>query len=528
MEFQFVNSTVADPSVPQDVKVRNMIRKQAMKKASAERKKDGNYGKHNLRQLPVFVYNQDDLPIEPKVKEILTPPTSESSSSSSPQSEDSSTVDRPSPPTTKLEQKRYQHAMVERQRLWAKLSLAESLSAGMSAKGYEATSMKNDFNILDLATLATLHVGRFTRGALSNSPDNLIQQLRAKCDPQFTYLSFLPSRYEQVGILSDAANCVIARARNIVSPNKNWEGAVVTFYLRALRSLQKALDDPQRQYQADVLCATEVLALYELLDPSGDPSAWVRHTAGASRLIQLRGPRAYNTEFEKALFMGHTVPILTEALFQGQHCFLQQKPWQRVLRSCILDTPHLSDRSEIVISLVMLKAFIPGYFKDVSYIICKPELPGIPSVALTAAGLRELRLDLLAWYDRYQIYIRDRPSVLTGSIDYDNHCKVISTYLSCILITNRLLTALSVVERSDLEAHSLECTIQAFRLEEEVKYSSTQTSLFLAQTVGVSTTIKMTTYDWNGLNSSDDRADGVISRMTFETWNNICGRKLPA
>jgi hypothetical protein len=320
MDFQFVNSTVEDPSKPQDVKVRNMIRKQAMKKASAARKKDGNYGKHNLRQLPVFVNNTTDLPIEPKVIEILTPPKSSTSSStsSSPSSEERDPLTPPK--ETRVQHKRSQHAMVERQRLMARLALAESLSAGMSAKGYELTSMKNDFNILDLSTLATLHVGRFTRGALSNSPENLIQQLRAKYDPQYTYLSFLPARYEQVGILSDAANCVIARARNIVSPNKNWEGAIVTFYLKALRSLQKALDDPRRQYQPDVLCATEILALYELLDPSGDPSAWVRHTAGASRLIQLRGPKNYNTEFEKALFMGHTVPIVST--YHSIHCTL--------------------------------------------------------------------------------------------------------------------------------------------------------------------------------------------------------------
>jgi len=198
-----------------------------------------------------------------------------------------------------------------------------------------------------------------------------------------------------------------------------------------------------------------------------------------------------------------------------------------VLRSCILDTDHLTDRSEIVISLVMYKAFIPGYFKDVSYIICKPDVPGIPAVALTAAGLRELRLDLLAWHDRYQQYVRDRPYICPGTIDYDNHCKVISTYLSCILITNRLLTALSVVERSVLEAHSLKCAEQAFKLQEEVQATSTQTSLFLAQTVGVATTVQMTTHDWNGMNNSDDRNDGVLARTTFEGWNNICGRKLP-
>jgi hypothetical protein len=308
MDFQFVNSTVTDPGVPQDVAVRNLIRKQAMKKASAARKRDGNYGRHNLRQYPVFVYDQANAPIEPtvEIKEIgslkksESPPAGHIISAVSPKQRDSRVV-----------VKKKEDSPIERQKLLARISLAESLSSGMSAKGYELTSMKSDFNILDLSTLATLHVGRFTRAALSQNPDHLIYQLRSKYDPQFTYLSFLPPRYGEVGCLSDAADCVIARARYIVSPNKTWESAVYAFYGRALRSLQKALDCPKQRFLPEVLCATEILALYELLDPSGE-TAWVRHTAGAARMIQLRGPKSYNTDFEKALFMGHTVPIVSE------------------------------------------------------------------------------------------------------------------------------------------------------------------------------------------------------------------------
>jgi hypothetical protein len=47
----------------------------------------------------------------------------------------------------------------------------------------------------------------------------------------------------------------------------------------------------------------------QLLDPSGE-TAWIRHAAGAARLIQLRGPDNYSTDFEKALFMAHTGPIV--------------------------------------------------------------------------------------------------------------------------------------------------------------------------------------------------------------------------
>jgi hypothetical protein len=298
--FQFVNSTITSPTVPQDLAVRALIRKQAMKKASAARKRDGNYGKHNLRQYPVFVYDQENTVIEQTVEV-----KSERSNSSSPPRSAGSPPYNVQPVQSKKEK-----SAIERQRLLAKLSLAEGLSNGMSAKGYELTSIKHDFDILDLSALATLHVGRFTRAALSQNPEHLVHQLRSKYDPQITYFSYLPSRYEQIGVLSDAADCVMARARYIVSPNKNWESAVLSFYVKALYSLQKALDCPKLRYKPETLCATEILALYELLDPSGE-TAWVRHTAGAAKLIQLRGPKSYKTEFEKALFMAHTVPIVS-------------------------------------------------------------------------------------------------------------------------------------------------------------------------------------------------------------------------
>jgi hypothetical protein len=36
----------------------------------------------------------------------------------------------------------------------------------------------------------------------------------------------------------------------------------------------------------------------------------IRHSAGAAKLIQLRGPKKYETEFEKALFMAQTFTIV--------------------------------------------------------------------------------------------------------------------------------------------------------------------------------------------------------------------------
>ncbi|RAL68026.1 hypothetical protein DID88_008749 [Monilinia fructigena] len=133
------------------------------------------------------------------------------------------------------------------------------------------------------------------------------------------------------------------------------------------------LDSPKTRYKPEVLCATEILALYELLEPSGE-AAWIRHSAGAARLILLRTPESYTTDFERALFMGHTGPIMTEALLNGERCFLEQPAWQNLLLSIICKEEYytISDRSEIVVHLIMTKSNIPGTFWDMTQILCAP------------------------------------------------------------------------------------------------------------------------------------------------------------
>ena len=299
MEFQFVNSTINAPTVPRDLAIRALIRKQAMKKASAARRRDGNYGKHNLRQYPVFVVDQENNNGQTivEVKE----------QSSSPDESSSSTSEKSISPYDGGKHLKEEHKAVrsngnkadkngngiDRQRWLATLTLTENLPGSLSAKGYELTSMKSDFDILGLSTLATLHIGRAARAALSQNPYHLIYQLRSH--KQWSYLSYLPSLYGHVPCLSDAADCVIARARQIISPHENWEAAVITFYVKALDSLQKALDNPKQRYRPEVLCATEILALYEVCSYPRRPENSTLLTYLDSFLIPLERQHGFGT-----------------------------------------------------------------------------------------------------------------------------------------------------------------------------------------------------------------------------------------
>ncbi|KAH8670130.1 hypothetical protein BGZ60DRAFT_29241 [Tricladium varicosporioides] len=506
IEFQFVNSTVDAPSVPRDLAVRALIRKQAMKKASAARRRDGNYGKHNLRQYPIFVIDQEIKNEVPTVRELVE--------------------EKPLPENKPKPRQQARRATKEKDYAVKEIS---SLSPSLSAKGYQLISIKSDFDILDLSTLATLHVGRAARRALSEDAHHLVRQLRSH--KRWSYLAYLPQLYGHFPCLSDATDCVIARARQLISPHKNWESAVITFYVKALESLQKALDNPAQRYRPEVLCATEILALYELLDPSGE-IAWIRHAAGAARLIQLRGPDRYKSDFEKALFMAHTGPIMTECLLNNERCFLEEPEWQTVFRSVITeDDFKISDRSEITVSLIMLKGFVPGFFHDITNITCLGGDPDLEYINAVAAGLRHLTSQLSRWHERYVVITECYPDMLPGSPEYDGHCKVFSTYLSCLMISSRLLSVLSTHDRAGLEDTSQELADQMLELNAKIQSSSRQTSLFMAQTLGVAKSIKITQKSWQQYCRSSEEVYTEIglplARTQVRRWCEVIGRKMP-
>jgi hypothetical protein len=255
-EFQFVNSTVDDPTIPQDLATRALIRKQAMKKASAARKRDGNYGKHNLRQYPVFLFDENNNVDGETSAKVWDQGKDFQCDALEPIRAFEHTGKKKARTSVKVAQ----NEEISNTERW--LAKHTSIPASPPAQGYELATIKSEFDILDLSNLATTHINRAGRAALSQNPYHLIHQLQST--KQQSYLSFLPSRYGQIPCLSDATDCVIARARHLVSPNTVFEAAVIAFYVKALDSLQRALDHPRQRYQPEVLCATEVLALYEV------------------------------------------------------------------------------------------------------------------------------------------------------------------------------------------------------------------------------------------------------------------------
>jgi hypothetical protein len=204
------------------------------------------------------------------------------------------------------------------------------------------------------------------------------------------------------------------------------------------------------------------------------------------------------------------MPQMTEALLNGERCFLEQDAWKSVFRSVIVEDSLISDRSDIVIGLMILKSNIPGLFVDVTAIIYHPD-PDPTNIHTIACKLQQLRADLLTWHKSYEFLISCAPAIFPNTAEFDRRAKVFATYLSCQIVTSRLLGAISPTERVELEEETQILARQMLDLEQEVKSTPSGACMFMAQTLGVSQFTIASSADWLQGEDRSRRSSGSIS-----------------
>jgi len=214
------------------------------------------------------------------------------------------------------------------------------------------------------------------------------------------------------------------------------------------------------------------------------------------------------------------------------------------MRSAIMDDVLIADRSDIVVELMILKSNIPGFFTDVTKLMLSPN-PNRARIKSITLRIHQLRVDLLKWNSDYEFLLNRAPPIFAGSAEYDRRCKVFATYLSCVIISARLLGALSPNERVELEEDTQTYAAQMQEMELEVKSTSSAAALFMAQTLGVAQATIATSEDWlqgeriaklesispEGFASVSPESEGgeptgLIDFWKFARWNKLCGRKM--
>jgi hypothetical protein len=227
---------------------------------------------------------------------------------------------------------------------------------------------------------------------------------------------------------------------------------------------------------------------------------------------------------------------MTESLLNNERCFLAQPAWQAVFNSVIDPTSpshSISDRSAIVIAILILKSRVSALFADITAAICPPPSPSpspshspyTPSLKDLTNQAHTLRTSLLTWHETYTSLLATAPPAAPSSIEYNKRCEVTSTYLSCRMVTNRLLSAVAVAEAKTLalEAETQCLAGQMLGLGEEVRDVCPHTELFLVQTVWVARSVVATGGEWLDLDGGKGR---VVERWKFERWCGLFGRRV--
>ncbi|KAI8623991.1 hypothetical protein F5Y19DRAFT_456424 [Xylariaceae sp. FL1651] len=395
------------------------------------------------------------------------------------------------------------------------------LSQAMSMTGLDLLRAETGIDILRLSVLTEVHSNQVASSALTEQPDQLIILFRL---PKKSYLSFMPSRYGHSSCLDDAIRCVATRAKSVLT-RQAPDRKELFLYGTALRSLQIAVNDPGGAWKnPDVLCATQILSIFEVLRPS-HAQAWSQHIIGASRLIYARGPSGFTSDFEKSLFLTWTGPFVYECIMGNEACFLEEELWQDLLRSFIKPHDLFSPTSHIAISLTCILARLPGLLKKVSVAVDDPSSMSHEDLSEQRRSIRIFREDLLRWRAKYDsVLLRSNSRADHFAPGEDLRFELLGFSYGIWAVGCRILSSIWMESMELLEDDAVTYAALMLDFARDIPPERHCTKFFLRQKAEVCKGILATTELWR---DRSDTSGSIVSKNAFRAWcSSIPGRRV--
>ena len=331
--------------------------------------------------------------------------------------------------------------------------------------------------------------------------------------------------------------CLIARLKlNMPGSSTPDEGAVTRLYVKALHSLQAALNSHRSSKAAETLCSVMLLRIYELMCPSDKACDVSKHVSGAAQLIQHRGPEAFKTDFERELLTANAGPIVTAFLMNNETCFLAEPRWTEVFKEAIQADNSYCVQSGLAADLWETLVMCPELCQAVTYIICSGHAISDEERQDVIQQIQSYRRRLQDWHITYQQNLSNNATKSHRSLmsvnDNVKRCsglkmrhEVYATFLSCLILGDRLLYALAPCQFQYLEVEAQELSQEIVDLQERgnVGNDPLQAGLFKVQTVWNARATLATKDSWQG--TSARHGNGVIEKAFFEDWCRRLGRK---
>lgn len=210
------------------------VRSHAMRATAASRRKNIAWGKRNLRQLPA------DLVINEATRAATV---------ASNEKAYTDVIDSAS-------------QTVALSVLPGHFSWATNISPNMPLSGLELLAAEIGIHVLDLSALTEIQCG-WTACAILASQRSCISGLVSRRQPSYLYC--VASRYGYNPYLDEALRCVAIRAKRVLAPScQAFEESESRQYASALHGLQVAIDSVEERNRPEVLCAINLLSLFEV------------------------------------------------------------------------------------------------------------------------------------------------------------------------------------------------------------------------------------------------------------------------
>ncbi|KAF7194517.1 hypothetical protein HII31_04023 [Pseudocercospora fuligena] len=264
-----------------------------------------------------------------------------------------------------------------------------------------------------------------------------------------------PRLYRAKSVPGHAIACVVSKVRQVVT-GVALERKMLLCYTEALHLLRSAVADPALHDRLDMLAATQLLAIYEMLDSTSNES-WLQHVAGAAAMAKLHDDRD-----QRSIKGTHqAAPMFVEALLNDDEYFFSGPHWKALLHVIITKRFPCADlTAETVSCFTTLRSVFSDAHRAFVNNVAIDWSIRLPLLA-RAHELR-CRLKTLTLQSEQQ-FASDRKASPKG-VDLLGLC------LITIIMLDRLITALrrDLPSRGrDLEADTQELCTQMIRLELE-------------------------------------------------------------
>jgi len=137
--------------------------------------------------------------------------------------------------------------------------------------------------------------------------NNLVQltpSSKAQADNFKSWFTLLPSHPDFTTALEATVLAICTAKLGRVHKDPALVHESLKFYIQGLWELQKALYSPGLMYKDETAASCMALVAYEVMEcPDHTVAGWIKHTQGCSKLFELRGPKAYSSEFGHELFL---------------------------------------------------------------------------------------------------------------------------------------------------------------------------------------------------------------------------------